>query len=184
MASHLHLFLSDSSPRVTSDLLKRKDAPIMNLHVNGFTDVTCIGFGIPHAVVDVPGMGNILQTWTSVLAGEFLPPPHVQGDPLANFGDPFPKTRAAMKKHRQGMKSTFQLWNTWDKLRYYSWILLDLMLHKEVDKLVFIPQHAVDNLLEKAMEAQKEKGDKAIRLSENDIVVAIITKVFFLVFAL
>ncbi|KAF9017691.1 hypothetical protein BDZ89DRAFT_1074626 [Hymenopellis radicata] len=178
MASHLHLFLSDSSPRVTSDLLKRKDAPIISLHINGFTDVTCIGFGIPHAVVDVPGMGNILRAWTSVLAGDFLPSPHVQGDPLANFGDPLPKTKAEIKKHRQGMKGSYQLWNIWQKLRYYSWILVLLMLNKEVDKLVFIPQHAVDNLLQKAMEAQKENSEEAIRLSKNDILVAIITKLY------
>ncbi len=54
------------------------------------------------------------------------------------------------------------------------------MWNKEVEKLLFIPQHAVDKQREKAVEAQKENGDKAIRLSENDILVAIITKVFFL----
>ncbi len=102
MSSHLHLFLSDSSPRVTSDLLQRKDAPIINLHITCFTDVTCVGVGIPHAVADAPGICIILRAWTSVLAGDFLPPPLLQEDPLADFGDPLPKTRAEMEKHRQG----------------------------------------------------------------------------------
>ncbi|KAF8918378.1 hypothetical protein CPB85DRAFT_1558231 [Mucidula mucida] len=137
----------------------RKDAPIINLHITCFTDVTCVGVGIPHAVADAPGICIILRAWTSVLAGDFLPPPLLQEDPLADFGDPLPKTRAEMEKHRQGNEE-----------------LVPALEYLAKGSMLFLGP--VDKQREKAVEVQKENGDKAIRLSENDILVAIVTKLY------
>jgi hypothetical protein len=174
-----HLFRSRSCPRTAADLLKQKDAPIISLHVSRFSDATCVGFTIPHAICDVPGVGIILRAWCSLLASRAAEiPPLVIDDVLADFGSPYPTTKAGVKALRASMRSTFRIWGLWSKIRVNIRFMREFIIYPKDDcRMVFIPTNFIQRIRE---EAKKELGGEMTEgpwLSENDIVTAIMVKV-------
>lgn len=178
--SMMYLFRSMSCPRTVSQMMKQNDAPIINLHISCFSDVTCIGFSLPHCVADAPGMGIILHAWCSVLAGKASELPKLYDrDPLATFGSPYPSKKADAKKFRESMQGAFQILNFWTKIPYYAGLLPEFIFHpKEESRMLFIPMKLVEKLRDTALSELREKsGKETMWVSENDIVTALLVKV-------
>lgn len=169
----LPYFRTSATPRGTEDLLN-VDSPILHVHINGFTDTTCVGLCIPHSVADLLGVGIILRALCSLLVGDMTRvtlPPTIDIDPIASFGEPYPVSKVDLERLRRNMVCGITLWNIWGKLRFHSRWVWELFLHQEESRLVFIPQTTVDRV-------RKEALDRAgIRVSDNDAVSAILTKV-------
>ncbi|KAF9017975.1 hypothetical protein BDZ89DRAFT_1140296 [Hymenopellis radicata] len=175
MSTILDHFRTPSTPRIVPDLLKRKDAPMLQVHVHCFADVTCIGFHIPHLFCDVPGLAIILRAWCSLIASpndmhSVVLPQLVEGDPLKDFGEPYPKTKAELKVFRKSMLSTFTIWGLFDTVKYYARLVSDVVTNNEECRLLFIPESVIAQLREETM------GGKEQWVSENDIVTALLAK--------
>ena len=171
-------FRSTTSPRTASDLLN-KDIPIMSLHITQFSDVTCVGLSLPHAVVDVMGFGIIMRAWCSIIADDHAKVPSlIVGDPFADYGPPYPSTRSGVKALRASMISTARVWGLRGKIRYFGRLILELALSpKEHCGLFFIPKSVVDRIREDGMREAKERGKGGGWVSENDVITAILVKV-------
>ena len=174
-------FRSTTSPKVASDLLN-KDVPIMSLHINQFSDVTCVGLALPHAVVDMMGIGIIMRTWCSIMADDRVKVPSlIVGDPLAKYGAPYPTTRSGVKELRASMIGTTRVWGLQSKIRYFGRLILELVLSpKEHCGLFFIPMSVVDRIREEGKRGAKESSNDnggSPWVSENDVITAILVKV-------
>lgn len=110
---------------------------------------------------------------------QFLVPPLIVGDPLAEHGAPYPCTRSGVKELRASMASTARVWGLRGKMRYYSRLILELTLSsKENCGLFFIPTRALDRIREEGMRGAKESaGGGSQWVSENDVLTAILVKV-------
>ncbi len=176
MSTILDDFRIPSTPRIVPDLLKQKDAPMLHVHVHCFADVTCVGFHIPHLFCDVPGLAVILRAWCSLIASpgdmqSVVLPSLLEGDPIKDFGEPYPKTKAELKLFRKNMLSSFTVWGMIDTIKYYARWLSDIMTNKEECRLLFIPKSVITRLRDETM------GEKEQWVSENDVVTALLTKV-------
>lgn len=172
-------FLAPKSPRTIAALMKKPDAPMLSVHVNVFTDVTCIGFHIPHMLCDAVGLGIILRAWYSLIsAGSAMQsqtlPTLVEGDPLADFGEPYPATKEALKTFRKSMLSSITIWGKIDTYIYYTKLILDLLSNKEKCRLLFVPQSLVTKIKHEIMSSLTEKDQW---VSDNDVLTALLTKV-------
>lgn len=179
LSTIINSFRSKESFRLASNLIKT-DAPIMNLHINLFSDVTCVGLSLPHAVVEMVVVAIILRTWCSILADDqFNVPSLVIGNPLAEYGEPYLFTQPGVKDLRASMASTVQVRRFWEKVRYYRRILLELALSpKEHCGLISIPMSAVDHIRKEGLQGLKESGGGHEEwVSEHDITTAILVKV-------
>ena len=155
-----------------SDLLN-KDVPIMSLHINQFSDVTCVGLFLPHAVVDMMGVGIIIRAWCSIMADDHTDvPPLIVGDPLAKYGAPYPSTQSGVKELRASMVGTTRVWGLRGKIRFYSRVILEMFLSpKERCGLFFIPMSVVDRIREEGMrEAMESASGGGAWVSENDVI--------------
>ena len=176
-------FRSAITPKVASDLLNEdSDKPIMSLHINQFSDVTCVGFTLPHAVVDMMGVGIIMRTWCSIMADDHAEVPSlIVGDPLAEYGAPYPTTRSGVRDLRASMIGTARVWGLRGKIRYFSRVILELVLSpKEHNGLFFIPTSVVNRIREEGMRGAKESANGnggSQWVSENDVITAILVKV-------
>lgn len=180
-AETLDFFRTSGTPRKVPDLLKLDDSPMLYVHIHRFSDVTCVGVHIPHLFCDVPGLGIILRAWCSLVSASddmqsVELPPLIEGDPLADFGKPYPTTKAEREAFKRSMLSSFTILGRLDTLRYFGKMALDLMTHKEECRMVFIPQKVVRRMKEETMSVLA-KEDEGKFVSENDIVTALLTKV-------
>ena len=156
----------------------------MSLHINRFSDVTCLGLALPHAVVDMVGVGIIMRAWCSIMANEHADvPPLIVGDPLAEYGAPYPSTRSGVKKLRASMVGTARVWSLRSKIRYFGRMIFEFVLSpKEHCGLFFIPMSVVDRIREEGMHEAKESASTSggsVWVSENDVITAILVKVIY-----
>ncbi|KZP11674.1 hypothetical protein FIBSPDRAFT_1050594 [Athelia psychrophila] len=176
LLTYQHLFRSKDCPALMSEWIKQKDAPVIRLHFTTFSDVTCIGFTLPHLFADVPGISVILRAWCSIVAGhESQLPALLTEDPIANIGGPYPSTKKELKTFHADMEGGYRLFSFWNKIRYYVPMTAEFVRHpKEEVRLVFLPLQTLEKMRRSAMAELKD--EKEVWVSENDIVYALIIK--------
>lgn len=178
----IHHFRTPNTPRLTTDLLKAKDTPLLHVHIHNYTDVTCIGFHIPHSVVDVPGLGIILRAWCSLISAknnmqDVTLPRLFESDPLTDFGLPYPTSKKDVVAFRQTTRTKIPIFSLWENFRYYVPMIYDLALNESESRTLFIPFSVIENIRKKIMvHGEGESEKKVVWVSENDVVTAILAK--------
>ena len=153
------------------------DSPSIRIHVTTFSNVTCIGFTLPHIYGDVPGMSIILRAWCSIIAGhEAELPALFDGDPRAHIGGPYPSSAKELKELYEDMEGDYHIAGWWEKIRYYAPIVLEMVFYpKEQARMIFLSESILVKLRQAAL-AELDDG-KEVWVSENDIVFALMVKV-------
>ncbi|KZP27678.1 hypothetical protein FIBSPDRAFT_948270 [Athelia psychrophila] len=176
MLTYRHLFQSKDCPASTSEWIKQKDAPPIRIHITTFSNVTCIGFTVPHIFTDVLGISVILRAWCSIIAGRETSklPVLITEDPLAHIGGPYPSSKKELKAFHADMAGEYHLFSLWDKLRYYPPLIKEIVFHSEEVRLVFLPSKTLDKMRRSAMAELQD--EKEVWVSENDIIYSLIIK--------
>ncbi|KAG6158078.1 hypothetical protein E4U10_008017 [Claviceps purpurea] len=149
------------------------DSPLLYVHVSLFPDATVIATSIPHPVVDQMGMANIIKACMGIVQG--IDPPAFVG----YEGDLLPGQDKAYKDYptsevcRTGYQRILRTGE-------YPLILLplipDLILHREERNLLFLPMQMIRALRDKYSKALAEMHSDYTRISDSDVVTALITK--------
>lgn len=174
-----HIFHHASCPQTLTELLSQ-DQPLISIHVGRYDNVTCVGVNIPHVLVDAEGAGIILKAWCSLIAEKVHEVPSlIDGDALADFGLPYPSTKAEEEEFLASIPSSLCRWSTWDMIRTTFNSILEFIFYPRARSgMFFLPSKLVASIRQKAMLELRNGDDReGPWLSENDIVTAILFKV-------
>ncbi|KAG6028240.1 hypothetical protein E4U41_000726 [Claviceps citrina] len=149
------------------------DSPLLYLHLSLFTDATVLATSAPHTLADQMGLANILKACMGLVQGR-EPPPFVgyEGDVLPGSGKTctdYPRSEL-FRKGRQRLRKPGE----------YPFVLLpllpDLIFHREKHALLFLPLQLIRSLREKWSRSLAEKHSDFSRLSDGDVITAIVVK--------
>ncbi|PTB44799.1 uncharacterized protein TrAFT101_000270 [Trichoderma asperellum] len=165
------------SPACIDDYLY-SDLPQFALHVVNFTDGTLVSINFNHIVSDLAGLMAIMNAWQLVLAGkpEAVPP----------FKGLYEDSMAGLHKAQTAEKYVLadkQL-SGWKLAAFGLRLVFDYWWNSPIDsRLVCVPKKTMDALVRAAQDQVPQSvdtssnGNPARFISENDIVVALVTKV-------
>lgn len=158
------LVRSADAPKKLEDWLY-SDRPQLTIHIVSFNDATLMTLTYLHTLMDAMGLASFFQAWTAVLRGqEEQVPPFIgfDKDPLESSSEVTPaKQHVLSRKLLKGLNLGIFL------LRF----ILDLLRHREEERIIFIPGNYLQQLRNKALQelAANSNGESKPFVSEGDV---------------
>ncbi|KAG6002306.1 hypothetical protein E4U21_003257 [Claviceps maximensis] len=151
------------------------DSPLLYLHLSLFTDATVIATSIPHSVADQMGLANIINACLGLMRGRD-PPPFVGYDGGDDLLPGHGKAYRDYPRRDLLRKGKHRIYRPGE----YSLVLIplipDLILHREEQHLLFLPLPLIRALRDKWSTSLADEHDDFSRLSDGDVITAIIAK--------
>ena len=151
------------------------DAPLLYVHLSLFVDATVVCVSIPHVVVDQMGMSNIISAWLGLIDGK-APPPFIgyERDVLPGHDREY-KDYPEQETFRKGRQRVFR---TGEYMLVLLPFIPDLVINsKEEPCLLFLPLPLIQSLKARHAKELSEKHKDLTKISDGDVITAILTKV-------
>lgn len=152
------------------------DSPIIYAHLSLFTDATVICTSVPHASCDQMGLSRIVNAWLGLAEG-IQPKPLIPSDQ-----DVLPGKSRSFKDYSKAEITRKGRQRVMGKGEYALVVMPfipDLVLNsKEQHCILFFPHELVKSLRKRHSEALREKHGNLPRISDGDILAAVLLKVW------
>ncbi|CEJ89393.1 hypothetical protein VHEMI05237 [[Torrubiella] hemipterigena] len=147
------------------------DSPIIYAHLSLFTDATVICTSIPHATCDQMGLSQIVNAWLGLAEG-------IQPKPLTpSDQDVLPGKSRSYSKAEISRKGRQRVMGKGEYALVVMPFIPDLVLNsKEEPCTLFFPHELVKSLRKRHSEALREKHGNLPRISDGDILAAVLLK--------
>ncbi|KAL1873436.1 hypothetical protein VTK73DRAFT_981 [Phialemonium thermophilum] len=148
------------------------DSPMLHVHLSHFSNATVLALNVPHVLGDQLGTANLMKAWLGLVEGREPPP-------MAGYDEdilPGQKPYADVIDRKESRKGKLHIRRPLE----YAFVILPFMpeflFRKEVQHIVFFPLPLIQSLREKHARILAETHKDFTRISDGDILTAILTK--------
>lgn len=151
------------------------DDPLLFVHLSAFFDATVICISMPHVLADQMGLANIIKAWMGLLDGK-EPSPMIGYDNDVLPGNH--KVFADYPKKETYQKGRQRLFRTGEYQLVMLPFISDIVFNAEEDPyIIFFPLRLIQSLRQRHSKILGSKYADFSRISDGDIITAIVTKV-------
>lgn len=168
------LFRPSTWPQLLS---QAPDTPLLLIHLSLFADATVITTSVPHVLGDQLGLANIIKAWLGLVENKTPPPWVGYNEDILPGQKPFSEYPRSEMFKRGRVRVRYPL-ERFFVLLLFIWELITEP--KEAHHILFFPTPLVDSLRERHSKppSPADKDADAPKLTNGDILTAIMTKVF------